>query len=384
MDTGLYLHIPFCVRKCVYCDFYSVETGTGPIGQRLRNPLPGHEEFLDALETELRGLPPSFRPTTLFIGGGTPTELSDSDLARLFSMLHQYVDLSAVREWTCEVNPGTLTIEKGHCLKHSGVNRVSLGAQSFDPENLAFLGRIHAGNDIPLAYELSRRAGFDHINVDLIYGIPGSNLEKTANDIQTVVRLDPEHVSCYALTFEEGTPLMEMKRSGHVSEADDEAVMDHYRLICRILSDAGYVRYEISNFSRPGRQCRHNLLYWSGGEYIGCGPSAHSHWKGRRYANVRQLSAYLSRIEERGQAQDFAEELPPEAKARETLVMWLRRTDGVPADEFRATTGFDYRDIAGESIDELIAEGLLALDHARLRLTESGIWVSNRIFAELI
>ncbi len=384
METGFYLHIPFCVRKCIYCDFYSLETGTGSIGQRLRNALPDHTDFLDALEIEIRALPSGFSPTTVFIGGGTPTELSDNDLHRLLEMIRKHVDLQSVHEWTCEVNPGTLTAHKSDILKTMGVNRISLGAQSFDVENLSFLGRIHSPDDVPRAYEILRQTGFNNINIDLIYGIPGSNEQKALKDIRTVIELQPEHASCYALTFEEGTPLMDMKRKGHVKEAVDHTVISQYRLIKGALKKARYAQYEISNFAQQERACRHNLLYWTGGAYIGCGPSAHSHWEGRRYANVRDLYKYCNRMQAEGHATDFEEVLPPSAKARETLIMWLRRTEGVPLNQFERLTSFKIEDLYGDTLDQLIGEGLLKRNSQYLRLTENGTLVSDRVFAELV
>lgn len=382
--TGLYLHIPFCVRKCIYCDFYSLETLKGPIPERLRAPLPDHTEFLDALEVELKALPAGFQPGTIFIGGGTPTELSDANFRRLLEMIHRYADLSALREWTCESNPGTLTATKAQALKDAGVNRISMGVQSFDQANLEFLGRIHGPDDVREGYKLLRETGFNDINLDLIYGIPTSTLEKTQADIEQLIALKPEHASCYCLTFEEGTPLMDMKRKGYVTEVDGELEREQYQTIRGTLKRAGYEQYEISNFAQPGRACRHNLLYWSQGEYIGCGPSAHSHWLGRRYANVRSLRRYCRALLNGASPVDFEEQLPAEAKARETLVMGLRKMDGVSREDFRTATGYDYRELSGSTIEHLCAIGVLEERGDTLRLSEEGLFVSNSVFAELV
>ena len=382
--TGLYLHIPFCVRKCIYCDFYSLETLKGPIPDRLKAPLPDHSEFLDALERELAGLPDGFRPETIFIGGGTPTELSDANLQRLLQMIRTHTDLGALIEWTCESNPGTLTADKARMLLDAGINRISMGVQSFDPANLEFLGRIHGPDDVLTGYTLLRDTGFTDINLDLIYGIPTSDLDKTRADIDRVTGLNPEHVSCYCLTFEEGTPLMDMKRKGYVTEVDGELEREQYQAIRSSLRTAGYTQYEISNFARPGRGCRHNQLYWGQGEYVGCGPSAHSHWQGRRYANVRSLRRYCRALLHGESAVDFEEQLPPEAKARETLVMGLRRMAGVSRDAFRDATGYDYRALSGAQIEYLCGIGMLEDKNDILRLSEEGLFVSNSVFAELV
>lgn len=381
---GLYIHIPFCVRKCLYCDFFSIETAKGPPSQRLAAGTEDHPAFLDALERELSALPDDFAPSSVFIGGGTPTELSDHDFDRLLDMIHGRVDRRRVREWTCEANPGTLTRAKAARLKQAGVNRVSLGAQSFNARNLEFLGRIHTGDDAIAGYELLRETGFDNINIDLIYGVPGSGIETWGADVDRVIALGPEHVACYCLMFEEGTPLTRMRDRGYVREVGDDEELDQYRSARDRLERAGYRQYEISNFARPGRESEHNRLYWSHGEYIGCGPSAHSHWAGARYGNVRSIRRYCDAWLNGGSARDFEERLEPEARAREALVMWLRQLDGVPRDEFSSVTGYDYEQLCGQQIREFTAMGYIAFDGARLRLTERGLFVSDRIFSELL
>ncbi len=382
--TGFYIHVPFCVRKCVYCDFYSLETLNGPIPDRLKAQPPTQTEFLDALEREIAGLPTDFRPDTLFIGGGTPTELADADLQRLLDLVAPLMARGACVEWTCESNPGTLTAAKARMIKDAGAQRMSMGVQSFDAKNLEFLGRIHDANDVHVGFALLRDAGFTNINLDLIYGIPTSDPDKTRHDIEQVIALNPEHVSCYCLTFEEGTPLMDMKQRGYVREVDGELEREQYQLIRKALRATGYEQYEISNFARPGYACRHNQLYWGNGEYIGCGPSAHSHWRGRRYANVRSLRRYCRALLNGESPVAFEETLDPEAKARETLVMGLRRLEGVSREAFRAATGFDYRTLHGDEITQLCAIGMLEERDDVLRLSEDGLYVSNAVFAELV
>ncbi len=370
---GLYIHVPFCVRKCAYCDFYSIPC------------TEGHQAvFLEGLEKELAGLPAGFRPETIFVGGGTPSSLAEADLARLLSMISRAVDLYHVQEWTLEVNPCTLTPQKAVCMASAGVNRVSLGLQSFDAGNLAFLGRMHSAEEGVQAFHLLRATGFSNVGVDLIYGIPGASRDTLARDLAKVIQLAPEHVSCYCLVFEEGTPLTELRNRAEILEVADEEELDQYNLIRDALNCAGLRQYEISNFARHGRECRHNLLYWSGGEYIGCGPAAHSHWKGRRYGNVRSLSSYCAALQDKDSPREFEEKLDPKAKARETLVMSLRRCDGVDRGFFKKDTGFDYRQLAGERIDWLCQLNLLEEKNDRLRLTEQGLFVSDSIFAELI
>jgi oxygen-independent coproporphyrinogen III oxidase len=383
---GLYLHIPFCVRKCLYCDFYSLPTGSGPIAGRLASACGSdNSRFLDALDRELSLLPADFRPETVFIGGGTPTELSDRDFTRLFEVLKARIDLSRVAEWTCESNPGTLTAGKARILKAAGVNRMSLGVQSFDPRNLEFLGRIHSSDEAADAFRLLRRTGFENINLDLIYAIPGSSRDALERDLDRIAELAPEHVACYALIFEDGTPLTDLRDRGFVKEVDDDEQFAQYQCVRNRLAEAGYAHYEISNFARPGRECRHNILYWSGAEYLGCGPSAHSHWQGLRYGNVRSLEDYCASLIDEGRSpREFEERLEPEAKARETLVMSLRRLDGVSRSAFKNQTGFDYADLCGATLRRLESLGLLDASGERLRLTEEGLFVSDGVFADLV
>ena len=369
---GLYIHVPFCVRKCKYCDFYSV-------------PLDGATpRFLGALERELRQLPLDFAPDTVYIGGGTPTSMEPAALNQLVDLLKPVVARCRVIEWTCEANPGTLTREKADILKAAGVNRMSLGVQSFSAETLAFLGRIHSSAEAVDSYQLLRDAGFDNINVDLMYGIPGCSREDLEDDLGRVRQLAPEHIAAYCLIFEEGTPLTQMRDAGRLEELDDDEQLDQYRLVRADLGAAGYHHYEISNFAKPGFESRHNLLYWSAGEYIGCGPAAHSHWRGVRFGNPKSLEEYCAALEAGRAPRSFEEKLEPEAKAREMLIMGLRRLDGISVGEFRRTTGFDYRDLKPAEIDWLCHIGMLEEEDGRLRLTEKGLFVSDSVFAELV
>ena len=382
---GLYLHIPFCVRKCLYCDFYSLPMGRGPVAQRLHTHA-GHDasRFLDALDVELAALPAGFRPETIFIGGGTPTELSDPDFLRLFALLRARVDLGGVVEWSCESNPGTLTAAKAAILREAGVNRVSLGVQSFDARNLEFLGRIHSADEAEAGFHLLRAHGFTNINLDLMYGIPGSAPDALDRDLDRLIALGPEHAACYCLIFEDGTPLADLQRQGFVKEVDDDTELRQYEVVRALLTGAGYEHYEISNYAKPGYHSAHNTLYWSAGEYIGCGPSAHSHWKGRRFGNIRSLDQYNQRMLAGESVLHFEEQLDPEAHAREALVMYLRLMHGVTRDEFRQKTGFDYQDLCGKEIAWLTEIGMLEAVNERLRLTAQGVFVSDAVFAELI
>ena len=363
MGPGLYLHVPFCARKCGYCAFFSMAPARELVAA-----------WRDGVERELAGRPEGFVPESLFFGGGTPTVLDEGDLAGLIEIVRGRVDLSRVGEWTVEANPGTLTRRKAEVLRAAGVNRLSMGAQSFGDATLKRLGRIHTAVETGEGVALARAAGFQNIGLDVIYGVPGVAFEEFQADVEAAMGLGPEHISCYCLEMEEGTPFAREAEEGRleISEEEQRRQFDWGR---KRLAAGGWRHYEISNFAKPGYECRHNLLYWSGGEYIGIGPAAHSHWRGVRWGNTKTLP---------GWKREFEERLEPEAKARETLVMGLRRLAGWGREEFRAATGYDYDALRGEEIARLADEGLLVAEPDRIRLAEAALFVSDAVFAELV
>ncbi|MCX6995698.1 MAG: radical SAM family heme chaperone HemW [Kiritimatiellaeota bacterium] len=376
---GLYVHVPFCERKCAYCDFYSLAL---PESAAAAADLA--ERYLDALERELYGLPAEFVPDTVYVGGGTPTVLRAEALARLADLVHRRFRLPAGREWSCEANPGTLTAEKVARLRAGGVNRVSLGVQSLDDRQLAWLGRRHTARQAADSFQTLRAAGFDNLSVDLIYALPGITRGELARDLEGLLAWQPEHVSVYALSVEPGTPLAARRARGDLVEMAGEEQAEQYHLIRRRLLAAGYEQYEISNFARPGRACRHNLNCWDGGDYFGCGPAAHSHWLGCRSANVSDLESYAASPAAGRLPRAFTECLEAEAKARETLILNLRRTAGVEAAAFRRQTGFGLETRGGAALARALALVLLERHGDRLRLSAAGLFVSDAIFAELV
>ena len=352
--AGLYIHIPFCERKCSYCAFYSFP-----------KPWKNVDGFLRSLGKELAGLPPDFFPETIFIGGGTPTALDLTAMEALLSMFGKFTPL----EFSCEANPGTVDRRKLERLMKSGVNRLSIGVQSFDSKCLETLGRIHTAEESKTAFRMAREAGVKNIGLDLMFGIPGQTIQMLEADLDRAQALNPEHISIYNLMYEESTPLA----SRNPEKLDEGLEREMYDLIRRKLTGAGFVHYEISNFAKPGFECRHNLLYWSGGEYIGLGPAAHSHWRGTRRANVSDLEDYCAN----GPQREFEETLDSEAKERETLVMGLRRLEGVEV------SGGLWEN-KKESFLALEKEGLLVICGRRVRLSEEALFVSDAVFAELV
>ena len=383
--TGLYLHIPFCMKKCLYCGFYSLPTSNQPAGRRLRaSQPPGQSSFLDALEAELAALPDPFQPDTIFIGGGTPTELADADFQRLMTMVHRHVDIRRVREWTCESNPGTLTDAVVTTMRDAGVTRVSLGVQSFQDHHLQTLGRVHNAAEAEDGDRLLRDTGFSSINLDLIFGTPGTTSDDLAADLARIIALSPEHVAVYCLMFEPGTPLTKLRDRGCISETGDDVEAEAYARAKRTLTGAGFEHYEISNYAKPGFACLHNQVYWQGGEYIGCGPSAHSHWLGRRYANLRDLHAYIAGHTSGGSTSHDEEMLDHHAKSRESLVMNLRMLEGVDVRQFETRTGLSLDDLCGDGLRRMVELGMIERTAGRVRLTEQALFVSDAVFAELV
>ena len=372
--TGLYIHVPFCVARCRYCDFYKE-----PL-----NENGGVSCFLDGLDVELSRLPESFVPDTVFIGGGTPTSLASNQLSQIFSTIRRRIDLSRVVEFSCEANPGTLTPEKLEVMKAGGISRVSIGVQSFDSAAIKLLGRIHSAEEAIGAFHMVRTAGFDNVNVDLIQSVPGMSPGDVLEDAHRIVELSPEHISYYNLIFEPGTPITKDRDEGRIVLPDEDEEADNYYAVKAFLEKAGYGHYEISNFSRPGRECLHNVLYWQGGEYFGCGPAAHSHWNGRRFGNVTDLAVWSERVKDGKRPFDEVEELLAEDKARETLVMWLRMTGGVDLARFRSEWGFDAEVLCGAGIRSMMEEGMLQKRDGRLFLSAHALFVCNAVFSELL
>jgi oxygen-independent coproporphyrinogen III oxidase len=372
---AVYVHVPFCAHKCGYCDFASL-AGFDHLAER----------YLSALTTEMKlatgGTPRAVE--TVFIGGGTPTRLDAAGLSRLLEAVGRWFPLEGGGEWTVEANPGTLDAEKADVLAKGGVNRVSLGAQSFQPALLAALERNHAPEEVATALELVRPR-FPRWSFDLIFGAPGSTPELWERDLETALALGPSHLSCYGLVFEKGTALWKQQRDGLVHAVDEESERTMYAHTIDRLAVAGLDQYEISNFARNGHECRHNLVYWANEPYFGVGLGAARYVEGVRSVNTRDLPAYLSRLEAGVLATGPIESLAPEPHARETAVLMLRRTvQGIDRDDFAARTGFALDDLAGVAITRAVARGLLDDDGRRIRLTREGLFLADSVFCEFL
>lgn len=395
-ELELYVHIPFCVRKCSYCDFLS-----GPAGEAEK------AVYTEALLQEIKGRKEAYsdyRVSTVFLGGGTPSVLKGEDTARIFHALHKSFNISKDAEITMEVNPGTVTEEKIYAWKQCGVNRLSVGLQSTDDRELKMLGRIHTFREFLDTWEIIRKEGFGNVNVDLISAIPGQTVPDWERTLRTVAQLDPEHISAYSLIIEEGTPFYEAYGGeGNQSVCNLPALPDEdterqiYQMTGDILKAHRYRRYEISNYAKEGYECRHNLGYWERKEYLGLGLGASSLVEERRFHNTTDMRKYLEIFRDRdddptayshtsqaGPAAEEMEILSEKDRTEEFIFLGLRKTQGISCREFQKHFGKTPEKVFGGQIRRFEELGLMKREGDRLRLTERGIDVSNSVFAEFM
>lgn len=374
---SLYVHVPFCRQKCAYCDFYSVAAADNAM----------IAAYLEALSTEAARVDLLGEPATVYIGGGTPTALPTEALAQLLDTLGQHFDVLAAREFTVEINPGTLSELDAETLLAGGVNRASLGVQSLNAETLKLLGRIHGPQASRDAVALLRRSGFENLSLDVIFAVPGQSLDDCRRDLEEVLSLEPEHLSAYGLSIPEGTPLAARVAAGELRAPTDAQYADRVALVHKTLTEAGFEHYEISNFARPGRRCEHNMATWRNEHYVGLGPAAASYVDGRRWRNVADLGEYLARLGSGDDATAMCEELPPEGRARETAMLALRTSDGLDVAAFRRRTGFDPLRLFAEAIAVHEAAGLLEIASGPpviLRLTPKALPVADAVLADFV
>jgi len=367
-----YIHVPFCVHRCGYCNFALVAD---------RGDLV--EPYLQALATELSWLGEPRPVDTLYFGGGTPTFLSPEQLDKLCRLATDWHPLRPGYEWTVEANPGDLDRDRVGVLVDRGVNRLSLGAQSFRDEKLRLLERDHQADDVGRAVELARRAGLS-VAIDLIFAAPGETLDQWHDDLRQALALLPEHISTYGLTFERGTTFWNRQQRGDLTSMTEDEELEMYELAIDLLSNSGFEHYEISNFALPGCRSRHNTAYWSGAGYYAVGPGAASYVDGVRETNHRSTTTYLKRIEAGESPVAESERLDAQQRAREQLVFGLRQLAGVDRYEFARRTGFELDKLAGTQIARLVELGMLAADDSHVRLTRSGLMISDSIWPELL
>lgn len=377
LPTAAYVHVPFCRHRCGYCDFTLI-AGRDDL-------VPA---YLQGLARELRFHPtdPSQGTTpltTLFLGGGTPTHPAPADVARLCELLAGRFTLAAGAEVTVEANPLDLTDEKLDVLVAQGVNRISLGVQSFSDVHLQTLERDHTQRD--LARLLPRvRTVFPNLSLDLMFGVPGQTLDDWRESLWQAADSGATHISTYGLTFEAGTAFETRRRRGQFSRTPEELERAQYALAIELLTSAGFRHYEISNFARPGFECRHNQVYWSGGEYFAYGPGAARYVSGRRETNIRSVLGWLTRLDRNLSPVADVDALSAETRARELLFLGLRRIDGVSRAVFQEQTGRPLDELASEAIATHVARGWLEETPAGIRLTSEGLFVADRVVADFL
>ncbi len=409
--TGLYLHIPFCAKKCPYCDF---------------NTYAGLEDYfqqtVDALCMEMDRWQEHLRDrtvATVFIGGGTPTILTATQLSQLFTAIRRAFHLSPHCEITCEANPGTVDQSKFETLRALGVNRLSIGVQSFQSTELQFLGRIHSTTDVTAAFSAARKAGFDNINLDFIFGLPEQEVTTWQATLEAALALTPEHLSLYSLIVEPNTPLSHWVATGKVADTDEDRAAELYELAMTLLEKAGYQHYEVSNWASKAAlstpltavetsafACEHNLVYWRNQDYLGIGPGAHSHLRLKsaqsvplaipnlpqagqltqqreyRWGNRKPVPGYVKRIVRGEPVDEFCEEINTRLAMGETMMLGLRLLqEGVVFQQFKARHGVDLREVFAEEIADLQSWNLLTLDDERITLTQRGLLLGNQVFS---
>ncbi len=393
MHYSLYFHIPFCVHRCAYCDFNTYA------GQAALIPA-----YVDALCNEIRcvavSAPQRLTAHTTLFGGGTPSLLCAAQFESTLKTARDCFNLAPDAEISLEANPGTVTLDSLRDLRGLGFNRFSLGVQSAHPDELRQLERIHDYFDVIEAVTWARRAGFDNLNLDLIFGLPEQSLDRWQATVKLILGLRPDHLSLYALTVEHGTPFGRWAQRGLLSVPDPDAAADMYEWAGEALEAAGFEQYEISNWAKPGRQCRHNLQYWRGQPYLGFGAGAHGCANGLRISNVLRIKTYIERLHPDYQIPNYLSpnssfplspatasqtKISMRVEMQETMMTGLRLTrEGVSAEDFADRFGVQMRDVFGKEIDELI--GLLLLEWAGpvLRLTKRGRLLGNQVFMRFV
>lgn len=385
-EFGLYIHIPFCRQKCFYCDFPSFAGREKKI-----------DKYLQALKQEFallrqrvhskdnaRDTERKFAPRTIYIGGGTPTALNAHQLAKLLEIVQKYATVAKAEEFTVEMNPGTVDREKLLLLQQAGVNRLSVGVQSFDDHCLQKIGRIHTAQEAVDTIELAYNLGFDNISLDLIYGLPQQDREILTKSVERALTLPVQHISIYGLQLEEGTAFHRMEALGKLQLPADELVEAMHDYIVEKLPEAGYQRYEISNYALPGYESKHNLSYWQDVDYLGLGSGAHSYWQGIRYENPGGIDDYISALEAGKLPAIVEEQVDRQAHMEEYCFLGLRTAAGIDKNLFQQKFGVDLLTIYGRTIEKLVAQDLLQHTAKGIALTPLGMKYGNQVFAEFL
>lgn len=372
--AGIYLHIPFCKQRCIYCDFFSTTENDkkSTYVQALSKELELRKDYLDGEIID-----------TIYFGGGTPSQLEEKDFIQLFETIYKIYTVNPKAEITIEANPDDLTPQYIAMLRTLPFNRLSMGIQTFKEDTLRLLHRRHTAAQAQQAYQHCREAGFQNISIDLMYGLPGETLEDWQKDLQTALQMRPEHISAYHLIYEEGTPLWNLKEAHQVEETDEDLSVSLFKELIHTLKSNGYEHYEISNFCRPGFHSRHNSSYWTGKKYLGCGPSAHSYDGTSRQWNVASLSQYIQGIQ-KGTPYQEKEELDLYTRYNDFIITRLRTAYGIPTHILKETFGETLFDYCMRMASPHLKQGFLTLENHIMKLTEKGIFISDGIMSDLL
>lgn len=372
--TSAYVHVPFCLHKCGYCDF-TVIAG--------RNDLIG--TYLDCLKQEIcNQLPAPQTMQTLFIGGGTPSLLSASELERLFSLLREWLPVEKGGEFSIECNPEQLTLDRMTVMRNAGVNRVSLGVQSFHDAHLRTLERGHSSKTVESVVDSFRQVGINNVSLDLIFAVPGQTLEEWRADLSAAVALQPYHISTYGLTYEKGTSFWTRREKNQLRQTPEELERNQYALSMELLPAAGYQQYELSNFARPGWESQHNRIYWEGKSYYGFGPGAAAYLDGTRISNHRSVTTWIKRLQTGQSPVQDTEPFELDLRRREAVMLGLRQVKGIDRDEFERRFGIPMNALAPDAYHEALTNGLLEEVGSRTRLTLAGRFIADSVIAEFL
>lgn len=378
MPIGLYIHVPFCIKKCNYCDFVSypheVELA-GAYVQALEKEMFFHASRMTKQQRILK---------SVYIGGGTPSCLSGDLLSIILKNCRKHFRFSPDAEITVECNPGTVDTEKFYELGNSGVNRISMGVQAYQSHMLSILGRVHNWQDVVKAVKSCREAGINNLSLDLIFGIPGQTMGDWRESLSNIIALAPEHISAYNLKIEADTPLHREVASGRLIPCDEDLEVEMFRYAIEFLYNNGYKHYEISNFAQPGRESRHNLTYWLNEDYLGLGPAAHSMINGSRFSNLESVELYIRRLKNWDSVIDATSRLTREEHISETVFLRLRLMEGLDMEQFEHRYGLNFGEYYSKQLEKLTGLGLVEINGKNLRLTESGLFLANEVFAEFI
>ena len=373
---GLYIHIPFCVTKCKYCDFNSFKID---LNEKIKylNYL-GEEMKLYKEEIKNREI------DSVFVGGGTPSILNENEINILFEKIKENFNIKSNAEITMECNPGTLTLNKLKAMKKSGVNRLSIGLQAVQNHHLKYIGRIHTFEEFEKNYHDAKQMGFDNINIDLMYALPNQSREDWMESLEKVVKLNPTHISAYSLILEENTELFKMYERDEFNLLDENTDIEMYEYTINYLKSHGYNQYEISNYAKDNFECKHNVLYWKCEEYVGIGASASGYFNGISYNNICELDNYEKMILEGEKPIEWEEKLSIKDEIEESIFLGLRMNEGIQISDFKEKYNFDFEKEYKNEIEKLSKMELIEIDNNLMKLTQKGREISNSIFVEFI